>query len=136
MAEQCAAPHEIVIVDDDELSREYLVRLFRKAKSEVRWFSDGDEALAYLRCNRPRALFVDQRMPKLDGIELLAMLNDERGLPPEGSYLCSAAALAPEIRARCTALGVTMLQKSALRQSPELRALVQGSGTTEPAAKA
>ena len=61
----------IMIVDDEKIVRESLFHWFAKLGHTVEKASSGSEALERLEKNPFDLLFVDIRMPEMDGIELL-----------------------------------------------------------------
>ena len=66
-----------LIVDDEPLGRD-LVRHMLASHPDVRVVGecgDGEKALAALRRHRPRVVFLDIKMPRLDGITLLEQLD-------------------------------------------------------------
>jgi two-component system, LytTR family, response regulator len=69
-----------VIVDDEELARTYLRELL-KAHPEIRIAAEcanGFEAVKAVAETAPDLLFLDVQMPKLDGFEVLELLDAER----------------------------------------------------------
>jgi two-component system LytT family response regulator len=67
----------IVIVDDEPLARKALLRLL-KMESDVEVVGecgDGETALALVRRLRPDLLFLDIRMPELDGFGVVELLS-------------------------------------------------------------
>lgn len=81
---------EILLVEDSPLDAELTLRALQDGKlaNKVRWVKDGQEAIDYLFCsgsyqNRekvmPRLIFLDLKMPRVDGIEVLKVIKaDER----------------------------------------------------------
>jgi two-component system LytT family response regulator len=70
------------IVDDEELARGYLRELLR-AHEEIEIVADcanGFEAVKVIGETRPDLVFLDVQMPKLDGFEVLELIDRER--PP------------------------------------------------------
>lgn len=67
----------LLIVDDDEVSREVLATLLTIAGYTVRTVRDGREAVEMLDSGEyaPRAILVDLRMPGLSGAELIAQMR-------------------------------------------------------------
>ena len=62
---------DILVVDDDELTREVLVLLLREYGYRAHTAGDGLEAISFLR-NRPTPLVItDWMMPNVDGLELI-----------------------------------------------------------------
>jgi CheY-like chemotaxis protein len=81
---------EILLVEDSELDAELTMRALKNSKlaNTLTWVKDGQQALDYLfrhgdyadRANTvPRLVFLDLKMPRVDGIEVLkAIKADER----------------------------------------------------------
>jgi DNA-binding NtrC family response regulator len=67
----------IMIVDDEKIVRESLFHWFTKVGHTVEKASSGFEALERLEKNPFDLLFVDIRMPEMDGIELLEKVKTE-----------------------------------------------------------
>lgn len=73
---------EILLVEDNPLDAELTMTALKSGKvaNKITWVKDGEEALEYLfRTGRyahrtdmqPRLVFLDLKMPKVDGIEVL-----------------------------------------------------------------
>ncbi|MBX3606237.1 MAG: response regulator [Piscinibacter sp.] len=86
-----AGAFEILIVEDNPLDLEMTLRGLRKANiaNQVHVARDGAEALEFLFCegayahrrieDAPRLVLLDLKLPKVDGLEVLARLKaDER----------------------------------------------------------
>jgi CheY-like chemotaxis protein len=74
-------PYPILLVDDDNDSRELLCELLRDDGHEVYLARHGKEALSVLPSLPPRCtVLLDLNMPELDGEQLLRALN-EAALP-------------------------------------------------------
>lgn len=81
---------EILLVEDNALDAELTMRALKKAKlaNKLTWVKDGQEALDYLfrqgdyaqrDDTPPRLVFLDLKMPRVGGIEVLrAIKADER----------------------------------------------------------
>jgi two-component system LytT family response regulator len=68
-----------LIVDDEQLARDRLVRLLA-TEQDVHvcgQAATGSEAVAAIRRHRPDVVFLDIRMPGLDGFEALSSLRDD-----------------------------------------------------------
>ncbi len=72
-----AAPARILVVDDEQNSREALVSLLKDEGFEVAEAPDGEEGLVVLREFIPDAVLSDVRMPRMDGISLLRKAREE-----------------------------------------------------------
>jgi two-component system LytT family response regulator len=75
-------PLRVLIVDDEPLGRQRL-RALLEAESDIEVLgecTDGPSAVAAISQQRPDLLFLDVRMPELDGFGVLEALGDER--PP------------------------------------------------------
>jgi DNA-binding NtrC family response regulator len=67
----------IMVVDDEEIVRESLCQWFKKSGHVVETASSGFEALDKLEKHLFQLLFVDIKMPEMDGIELLEKVKTE-----------------------------------------------------------
>jgi DNA-binding NarL/FixJ family response regulator len=74
----------VVLVDDQTLVRRGIRSLLELSGDIgiVAEASDGDEALAVIRRERPDAVLLDVRMPKRTGVEVLQELQRAGDLPP------------------------------------------------------
>jgi two-component system chemotaxis response regulator CheY len=71
---------KILIVDDSKAMRMLVMRALRQAghgSAEFKEAANGLEALAAVRADRPDLVLSDWNMPEMNGIELLAKLNEE-----------------------------------------------------------
>ena len=60
----------ILVVDDDEISRDLIEHALQKAGYEVETAADGLAALEIIRSGRCRLVISDWSMPHLNGIDL------------------------------------------------------------------
>jgi len=63
-------PESILVVDDDDFSREYLLLLLGTAGYQVREAADGSSALSSLRSDMPDLILLDIVMPGRDGLDV------------------------------------------------------------------
>lgn len=68
----------ILVVDDDESFRIYLVTLLRQAGHTVLEADNGQTGLELLSSSPVELIITDIFMPKMDGIDLLAALQTDR----------------------------------------------------------
>ena len=69
---------EIMVVDDDPMSRRVLSKLLTAAGYECRVSKDGSEALETVLAKPPSVLLLDFDMPGLNGAEVLKRLRSDR----------------------------------------------------------
>jgi adenylate cyclase len=74
-------PPRILIVDDNETNRDILATRLGLHGYELIQATDGEEALASARENRPDLILLDIMMPKIDGIEVCRQLKNDDTLP-------------------------------------------------------
>lgn len=83
---------EIVLIEDNPFDAELTLRALRKKGlgGKVKIFHDGVEALAYLkgqgavdesaesgRSTRPKVIFLDLKLPKMSGLEVLSQIKQD-----------------------------------------------------------
>jgi CheY-like chemotaxis protein len=99
--------HKILVLDDDadwlEMSRDILAQLH--SKPEIRTASSGKRALAMLDAEPFRLLLCDLKMPRIDGLQVLAIV---RRRFPELRTVVLSGLEDEEFRSRAYALGVDM----------------------------
>jgi two-component system response regulator (stage 0 sporulation protein F) len=66
---------KLLIVDDEIDVREFAANFFRKRKINVSTASGGEEALDFVKNNKPDLVLLDINMNGLDGIETLRRLR-------------------------------------------------------------
>lgn len=77
---QSSLPH-VLVVDDDPSGAYSLARTLQQLGYAVETASSGEEALEVARRTKPQVVFVDLRMPGMDGIQIADALRAE-GLAP------------------------------------------------------
>ncbi|AZN43122.1 response regulator transcription factor [Paenibacillus albus] len=72
-----------VIAEDEYVHRQGLAKLIElnRTNAEIHLASNGQQALDLVREHRADVLFTDIRMPKLDGLELLKLVNELESAP-------------------------------------------------------
>lgn len=91
--ERANAAVDVLVVDDDEGVRQTVAEILRRAKHTVAEAGDGEQALHRLGELDVRVLVVDVRMPRLDGLALLRLLDD-----PPPSIVISAYFVEDDVR--------------------------------------
>lgn len=82
-------PIEILLVEDSPSDANLTIREFNRAKiaNNLHWVENGEDAMAYLRCEgefakacRPDLILLDLNLPGMDGREVLAEVKADPGL--------------------------------------------------------
>lgn len=88
--EAATAAGRILIVDDNELNRDMLLRQLERQGHEVAAAADGPAALSMLRSSRFDILLLDLMMPGMNGFEVLAAVKEDAALSCVAVILISA----------------------------------------------
>jgi|GEM_PF-1352387 len=91
---QRLSPNQTVrafVVDDIALNRELLGSILRDIGVTVQEVSSGEQALQLMQEERPDIVFMDYRMPGLNGVETTQRIRNEQGKAPK-IVMCSASA--------------------------------------------
>lgn len=67
----------IIVVDDDEIIGSILSETLINAGHSVGWLDDGQQALRAMRRRAPHLAILDQKMPKLNGREVLRIMRSD-----------------------------------------------------------
>jgi PAS domain S-box-containing protein len=81
----CSAPHgrgalNILVAEDDEVSRDVIVRMLKKCGHAAVAVSNGQEAMARLNAGQFDLVFMDVQMPELDGVEATRLIRESATL--------------------------------------------------------
>ncbi len=68
---------KILLVEDDELVRDMLAQVLKRAKHEVQTASNGDEATELLKTSKPEIMVTDIIMPQKSGITLISEVKNK-----------------------------------------------------------
>jgi two-component system, chemotaxis family, chemotaxis protein CheY len=94
----------ILVVDDAELARRRAATALTSQGYNVVQAVDGLDGLARLRTGEPIAVvLLDVNMPRMNGLELLAVMNGEMASPPPTIVISSDGE--QEVAARAKSLG-------------------------------
>jgi DNA-binding response OmpR family regulator len=69
----------VLVVDDDDTARRFLIRAIRRGGLDVAEASSGPDALAQIEAHKPDLVLLDSQMPEMSGEDVLRTLrNDPR----------------------------------------------------------
>jgi CheY-like chemotaxis protein len=91
------APQQVLVVDDDEGVREFLVMALASVGYEVVSAPDGAAALELLATSRPTVILLDMLMPNMDGWEFARLYEQQPG--PHAPIIVLTAARDAQARA-------------------------------------
>ena len=72
--------YRILVVDDDEDTRTFLLAVLADAGAQICEAGDGDEAIAVAASERPDLITLDLSMPGKDGVEALCEIRETPSL--------------------------------------------------------
>jgi len=100
----------VLVVDDNAAAREILVELLDSLADCVHAVSSGPEALAAIKGCDADALydvvFMDWRMPGMDGLQATQLIKNERSLPKQPAVIIVTAFAREEVREQAEKLHV------------------------------
>ena len=107
------SPRQILMIEDNSDDEALLLRQLKKAKLErhIRVIHDGGKALEYLmderfKCEDLAAIFLDLRLPTIDGLRILEAIKSE-GRLLNVPVVVMTSSNAPEELEKCHELGVS-----------------------------
>jgi DNA-binding response OmpR family regulator len=71
----------ILVVDDEEYTRELLKRILEEANYRVIAVSSGEEAINILSSSTVSLVLLDIKMPGIDGYQTLERIREKSGIP-------------------------------------------------------
>jgi len=80
VSEAAPGPIKVLVIDDSNTIRRSAEMFLRQAGFEVILAEDGFDALAKISDHRPRVIFVDIMMPRLDGYQTCALIKQNANL--------------------------------------------------------
>lgn len=75
-----AKSKKILIIEDDELLRRVITKKLSLEGFEIMEAIDGEEGLRMIREHKPELVLLDLVLPGIDGFDVLAKMQTERGL--------------------------------------------------------
>lgn len=77
-----ALSRRILVIDDEEDSRDLVAHILRDGQYDVQVAADGQEAITMLAAGRPDLVVLDLMMPVVDGWQVLESIRKEADPPP------------------------------------------------------
>lgn len=106
---------KVLIVDDDKALREMFVSMLINAGYEATGAGDGDEAFALIKKEKFAVVLLDVMLPKMDGLEVLKKLKNEKLIGNAGSVVMMSNLAKQAVQDQATKLGVArFFEKSAV----------------------
>ena len=107
------SPRQILMIEDNSDDEALLLRQLKRAKLErhIRVIHDGGKALEYLmderfKCEDLAAIFLDLRLPTIDGLRILEAIKSE-GRLQNVPVVIMTSSNSPEELEKCRELGVS-----------------------------
>ncbi|MDP9150049.1 MAG: response regulator [Myxococcota bacterium] len=120
----------MLVVDDEPDTRELLERYLGDEGFEVIQATDGIDALSYMYATKPNMVLIDLMMPRMNGLELIAQLRNERAFADIPVVAMSGS---PEMLPRATAAGANDVLRKPVEPSVVVSTLLRhGSPKTRP----
>ena len=95
-----------LVVDDSKLASMTLTKMLKQRSIEVATAGSGEEAIAYLRDNRPDVIFMDLMMPGMDGYQATQLISADPQTADIPVIMCTAQD-SPADRDRANGVGAT-----------------------------
>lgn len=125
-ASAAAPARGILIIDDEEISRYLIRQSLGVPPALVSEAANGVEGISKARKEKPEAIFLDLKMPEMDGFEVLRLLKSDavtRGIPV---VVITSKSLAAHERAELEEGAIAVLPKEMLTR-PEATAAIRSA---------
>ncbi|WP_158542766.1 response regulator [Lujinxingia litoralis] len=109
--ESAAQDGDVLVVEDDEASRQMLVRHLEREGFKVSAACNGAEALARLESIEPSLVFLDLMMPQVDGFEFLRRFRERPAFRDVPVVVMTAKYLTAEDYTRLAGNATQVIQK-------------------------
>ncbi len=117
---------KILVVDDQPANRELVATLIGHGGHQALLASDGAQALALVRAERPSLVISDILMPTMDGYEFVRQLRADAAIAQTQVVFYSAYYLEKEARNLAAACGVTQVLTKPCEPQEILEAIERG----------
>ena len=132
---RCSDPNDcrILIVEDDQTTREMMTQLLTKAGWKSDTAVNGREALECVAANPPHLILLDLMMPEMDGFDFAARLRSNPRYRSIPIVVVTAKDVTPEDRLRLNGYVESIISKQAWNKDEflaEVRAMVRTGAAT------
>jgi|SRR5512133_63857 CheY-like chemotaxis protein len=103
MQKRAELPGRVLVIDDEPAVQDLLERVLANAGHEVSVVDSAEAALIRLARDRYDVIVVDNNLPRMTGLELMALVREHH---PELRAIMITAYNTPAVEARARALGV------------------------------
>ena len=117
-------PRVVVVVDDALLLREVYAGFLEEHGFTVAMAADGVEALFQVKRLRPGGVVLDVRMPRVDGLEILAEI---KAVDPSIRVVVVTGMKIPGLRERALALGASVFLEKPIDRARLVSALTDSA---------
>lgn len=98
---------KILVVDDEEYNRLLFKTILERWGVDCQLAANGMEAIAFVKAQKYDLLFMDIRMPGIDGLKVTHFIRNELGInPAEMPVVCITAASEKDMREKYTESGM------------------------------
>jgi len=108
---------DVLVVDDDEATRDIVARHLRRAGYSTIEARDGEEALLLARTERPAVVLVDLLMPGVDGFDVVEQLRGDPDVADVPIVVLTAKDMTAEDHRRLSGRIDALAQKGTFRQA-------------------
>lgn len=129
--EDAGRPLRILVVDDHEINRRAIQLILQPMGCDIATAADGLQALEVAAASPFDVIFMDVRMPELDGRETTRRLRAGAGMNAATPVIAVTADTAPEDIAACSAAGMNFFVSKPLTPAALLGALTQVLASAE-----
>ncbi|MDD5729617.1 MAG: response regulator [Candidatus Omnitrophica bacterium] len=94
---------KILVVDDEKVVRDFLLKLLSMEAEEVKTVENGFQAIEAVKGNKFDFIFLDIRMPEIDGVELLGELKK---ISPDTKYVMMTGYAVDDLIEKAKQIGI------------------------------
>ena len=124
--EALGRPMRVLLAEDNVTNQFVLTRMLNGFPIDLDTAADGREAVSLATQNRYDLIFMDMRMPEMDGLAATKAIRSGQGLSRSVPITALTANAFPEDVAACSAAGMTDFLSKPLAKTALLQAILRG----------